>query len=128
MKREVLKRYRRNGFTLSMYETDKRKSTGQEVLAYRLLDRGKLVFEGSDFGCSPMHAIDSLDAVCALLGFLSLKPGDTDSEYFERYTPAEMEWCQSARCEELAMIQFELQERLERKRGRVYAADSMGGR
>lgn len=28
----------------------------------------------------------------ALLGFLALRPGDTDAEYFERYTPEQLDF------------------------------------
>jgi hypothetical protein len=45
-----------------------------------------VIFEGSDFGPSPMDAWDSDATVYALLGFLTLRPGDTDSDYFEGYT------------------------------------------
>lgn len=53
-----------------------------------------VLFEGEDLGCSPMHAIDSDESVAALMGFLTLRPGDTDAEYFENYTPEQMEFCQ----------------------------------
>ena len=44
------------------------------------------LFEGSDFCCSPLHAIDSDDCVKSLMGFLCLRHGDTDKEYFKDYT------------------------------------------
>jgi hypothetical protein len=28
------------------------------------------------------------------MGFLTLKPGDTDSDYFAEYTPEQMDYCQ----------------------------------
>lgn len=65
-------------------------STGRDKLSYTLTmhDSGEstVIFEGSDFGPSPLHAWDSNDTVYALLGFLTLRPGDTDAEYFEGYT------------------------------------------
>ena len=48
------------------------------------------LFSGLDFGCSPMHGIDSEDAVRGILGFLTLRPGDTDAEWFEDYSPDQM--------------------------------------
>jgi hypothetical protein len=63
-------------------------------LAYEFYHNDELIFEGDDFGSSPMHSIDGDETVAALLSFLSLKPGDTDREYFESYTPRQMEWCQ----------------------------------
>ena len=50
------------------------------------------MFEGADFHASPLHAIDSDQTVGALLGWLSLKPGDTNPEYFAAYTPAQLEF------------------------------------
>jgi hypothetical protein len=108
--KDILKRYRKQGFTLTMYDTHARDSRGQTKIGYRLSDRGKLIFQGEDFAGSPMHADDSLDTVASLLSFLCLRPGDTDSEYFDAYTPDQLEWCQSARAEELSMIRYELEE------------------
>ncbi len=52
------------------------------------------LFEGEDYGCSPCHAIDSNESVIGIMEFLTLKPGDTDSEYFADYTPVQLEFCQ----------------------------------
>jgi len=112
---ELIKRWRKNGFKLLVYWTHKRDSYGKEILAYKLRDNGRLIFKERDFHCSPLHAIDSMNAVEALLSFLSLKPGDTDREYFDDYTPAQMAWCKSSRCEELAMLNYDLYEHLQRK-------------
>jgi hypothetical protein len=112
---ELIKRWRKNGFKLLVYATWRRDNMGKEILAYKLRDNDKLIFKGADFHCSPLHAIDSKNAVEGILGFLSLKPGDTDREYFDDYTPAQMEWCQSSRCEELAMHCYDLAEHLQRK-------------
>lgn len=60
------------------------------------------IFQGADFQPSPMHAADSDAALLALLGFLTLRPGDTDSECFDKYTPAQMAWAQSSECESLS--------------------------
>jgi hypothetical protein len=111
-KGELIKTWRKAGFTLRLWDTYRRDSRGQSILAYELKDGRTVVFSGDDFAGSPMHADDSLQTVCTLLAFLTCKPGDTDSEYFARYTSDQMDWCQSSRCEELSMIQFETEERL----------------
>lgn len=72
------------------------------TLGYKLTMRepgpkGKSVtlFEGEDHGC-PMHTgVDSDDAVRSVMNFLTLKPGDTDSDYFAGYTEAQLEYCNS---------------------------------
>ena len=109
--RELIKTWRKAGFTLRMWDTGICGSSGQTVLAYELKDGRKVIFSGDDFAGSPMHADDSLATVAALLNFLTLKPGDTDPEYFAKYTPAQMDWCESSRCDELGQIQFEMAER-----------------
>lgn len=75
------------GYRLAVWDTERNASTGQLLLAYVLSSPdGTVIFKGDDFGCSPMHAIDSDESLRALLGFLTLRPGDTDEEYFANYT------------------------------------------
>jgi hypothetical protein len=71
--------------------------------AYALYDDAQPapIFVGADFGPSPLHPWHSDLSVAGLLGFLSLQPGDTDAEYFESYTPAQLAWVK-ARGEALA--------------------------
>jgi hypothetical protein len=47
----------------------------------------KVIFEGEDFATP--GAVDSDDAIRGLMGFLTLKPGDTDKDYFKNYTPTQ---------------------------------------
>lgn len=58
-------------------------------------------FAGADFGASPLDPPFGYRSALALLGFLTLRPGDTDSEYFDAYTPAQMAWANSYDCEAL---------------------------
>jgi hypothetical protein len=113
---ELIKTWRNDGFYLRLYDTGRTGMYGKARLAYRFSDRGKLIFEGDDLFCSPMHCIDSLDSVFALLGFLSLRPGDTDSEYFDPYTKEQMAWCQSGRAEWLSCLVSDGEERLSNRR------------
>lgn len=116
--RELIKVWRYQGFRLSLYDCGKREggAFGRAYLSYRLSDNGRTIFTGNDFGCSPCHAIDSMQTVYSLLSFLSLRPGDTDREYFDGYTPEQLEWRDSGRAEELSYIVAMAEERLERKR------------
>lgn len=79
-----------DGYKLELFDTFT--MTGNKSrLAYRFYTpTGELLFEGADLGCSPMHGIDSDDSIRALLGFLTLRPGDTDADYFDDYTPEQM--------------------------------------
>lgn len=79
----------RQGFHVGAY--------GKDVLGYRLtMTEGKkrtVLFEGEDFGCSPIHAIDSDACIATIMSFLTLRPGDTDAEYFEKYTEVQKAYC-----------------------------------
>ena len=67
-------------------------------IGYRMRWRGRTIFEGVDFGPSPLYAIDSRDTALALMGFLCLREGDVEAEYFDNYTPVQLEWRGSADC------------------------------
>lgn len=79
-------------------------------LAYRLtrLDGesrdgtpGAVIFEGEDYSVGVNSCTDDDEALSGLMSFLTLKPGDTDSEYFSKYTQEQLEWAQTSDCEEL---------------------------
>jgi hypothetical protein len=71
---------------------------GTPMFSYCMLLDGEVLFEGSDYRPSPLHRTTEERALC-LLAFLTLQPGDTDEEYFENYTPAQLAWATSFRCE-----------------------------
>src|SRR4051812_20660495 len=77
-------------FTLHTYATPRVDARGQTVIGYELISpTGDVVFAGEDFVGSPMHSDDSDSALRALLSFLTLRPGDTDRDYFDTYTPVQ---------------------------------------
>jgi hypothetical protein len=93
-------------FKLTTWDTGRTGFGGKYLIGYRLSIGEKrhqnvlgnpavwtVLFEGEDFGCSPMHAIDSDEACAGIMAFLTLRPGDTDAEYFESYTPEQLEYC-----------------------------------
>ena len=86
---EPIKVWRKDGFSLKLWETGRRHPNGQELLRYEFRDGKRLIFSGSDFGASPLHAIDSLQTVYALLDFLSAGEGATDADYFSGYAGAD---------------------------------------
>lgn len=84
------------GWILTLYATDRVDWRGQTRLAYWFGKRGQEpVFVGSDFAGSPIHADDSDETLRGLLGFLTLRPGDTDSEYFEGYTADQLDFAET---------------------------------
>src|SRR5258707_12405089 len=97
LRRCIFRPYRKGmgpAFTLDIWETDNRDHRGQPHIHFRLRESGNgIIFEGSDFAGSPLDGIDSDAAVSALMSFLTLRPGDTDAEYFDLYRPDQMEFC-----------------------------------
>ena len=57
---------------------------------YELRYKGDLIFEGDQYRAGRMTEPDSPEAAGGLLGFLCLKPGDTDADYFKDYTPEQL--------------------------------------
>lgn len=81
-------------FILTTFDTHETDHLGKSILSYTFETlRGEIIFQGSDFACSPMHGIDSDECLRSLLGFLTLRPGDTDAEYFENYTERQRRFC-----------------------------------
>ena len=76
---------------------------GGEHVTYICYRDGKLLFSGEDFKPSPLYGYDSLQAITSCLGFLTVKPGDTDREYFKDYTPEQLEWANCWDCEQLGV-------------------------
>lgn len=107
-------------YDLRTWDSGRTDHMGKTVLRYEFRDpRGFMLFSGSDFACSPMDAIDSDASVGALLGFLTLRPGDTDREYFDEYTPAQMAFAESSDAEYLqneAQYRFDKEYRNEVRR------------
>ncbi|MFT3946169.1 MAG: hypothetical protein QM763_04270 [Agriterribacter sp.] len=74
---------------------------GGSKIEYFVFRGESLLFHGNDYKPSPLHSIDGLESIIDLLGFICLKEGDTDSEYFKDYTAEQLEWCRSYECEAL---------------------------
>lgn len=72
-----------------------RTDDGRIRYAYRLSRHEQTIFEGHDFcsgsGAAPVAATLSHAAGC-LLGFLTMRPGDVESDYFDEYTPQQCQW------------------------------------
>lgn len=70
-----------------------RSMIGYELRIRENGNKSIIMFKGEDFGCSPLHAIDSDATVKSLMTFLTLRPGDTDRDYFKNYTPGQLAYC-----------------------------------
>jgi hypothetical protein len=82
------------GYVLVLWDTHNVDRMGKSILGYAFYapDEEAPLFEGEDYGASPMHAIDSDESVRGLIGFLTLRPGDTDREYFSGYTERQLDF------------------------------------
>lgn len=98
-------------YRLQVWDLNERLFVGsvsaQHRLGYRLFKGEEVIFEGDDYGCSPMLAIDSDESLAELLSFLTLKPGDTDDEYFEGHSRRQLKWCESREAEEISWYALE---------------------
>ncbi len=101
--KELIKTFRKYGCTLRLWDLNSRDYLGKWKLGYELKSGRKVIFKGDDFACSPLHGVDSLETVAAILGFLTCKPGDTDAEYFANYTQEQLDWCHSYQANYLSM-------------------------
>lgn len=83
--------------TWDTYKRDGRGAFGRCWIGYAFYREGELepLFVGDDFSPPPSQSIDSDESLRSLLGFLTLRPGDTDSEYFEKYTDAQRAFAES---------------------------------
>ena len=112
LRRYTFRPYNKYGaphFILTTWDANKRDHMGKNMLRYRLTMRyprvslgcgdgfkpasSVVLFEGADFACAPSHAIDSVAAAESLMGFLTLRPGDTDAEYFANYSKTQLDYC-----------------------------------
>src|SRR3990172_4774046 len=77
-------------FSLTTWDAHKRDHHGKSGIGYelRMHLNGKttVLFTGENFYNSPMHCTDSDASIKAIMGFLTLCPGDTDEEFFENDT------------------------------------------
>ena len=53
---------------------------------------GKVIFPRGQLYCGIPGTIDGIAARELVLSLVSMKPGDTDEEYFAGYTPAQLDW------------------------------------
>ena len=80
-----------DGYRLVVYDTGRLEHRGYPELGYYFFNRDyELIFHGEEFSVLPGGEYYPERAVNDLLGFLTIKPGDTDDEYFEDYNAKQM--------------------------------------
>lgn len=91
----VLRYVEFDGAHLLTWDTYRRDEYGKHVLGYAfwppdVSQEKPALFVGEDFHNAPGDAIDSDESLRSLICFLTLRPGDTDPEYFDDYTPEQL--------------------------------------
>lgn len=81
-----------NGFKVEMFDSPERDNYGKWLVPYRLSHNGETIFEET-LHASPMHSTDGAETLAAIICFCSLRPGDTDPEYFADYSERQLAWC-----------------------------------
>ena len=86
LRRVFLRPYRKGMgpvFRLDTFDSGRQDWRGQTIIAYTFAMDGAVLETGADFAGSPMHADDSDACIALLLTFLTLRPGDTDADFFD---------------------------------------------
>lgn len=83
---------------------------GNDKLQYFLFLDDKVIFTGKDFRPSPMYNIDDPEAMVSLLGFLTLKKGDTDEDYFKDYDKDQFDFSESKMADEIREMLWEYED------------------
>ena len=79
------------GYALTTWDALKRNRMGKYMIGYRLDNANfETVFEGEDMAVGINTAIDSDEALRAVLSFLTLCEGDVEDDYFAEYTPIQL--------------------------------------
>jgi hypothetical protein len=77
-----------DNYKMTLRDTGRTGPYGKARVAYTFENpQGVVLFEGEDLFSSPLHDPEGRESAIALLGFLTVRKGDTDEEYFDKYTP-----------------------------------------
>lgn len=95
-------------FDLVTWDTGRFARTGQCIIGAALFssESEDPIFHCEEIGVPPSQAIDSDDATRGALGWYTLRPGDTDPDFFAEYTEAQLAFA-SAHAESLSLYAME---------------------
>jgi hypothetical protein len=80
-------------FTLRIEDICANNADNQAQVCYNLYDKhGKVIFNGADIFLGCGHEVLKVATFKTVMGFLTLRLGDTDKDYFDEYTPAQIEF------------------------------------
>ena len=76
---------------------------------YELYADGKLICKGDDFSPPGFRDVEYYVSVSDLLGFLTLRPGDTDDEFFARHSPEHLEWLDTIQADDVRIWIYDIE-------------------
>ena len=91
-------------FKIEIWDANKTDHRGAPVVLWRLFEQSEgggstLVFDGlaepHKWRCSGWFSVDGDEAAECVLAFVGLRPGDTDAEFFEDYSPAQIAFAEA---------------------------------
>lgn len=79
-------------FTLHLYDVHNSDDAGRWGVGFVFKEGRRVVFSAltSETAAYGHHTVDGDDAVKNVMGWITLKPGDTDDEFFAKYTPEQL--------------------------------------
>lgn len=92
---EIMQRFREAGVEVNIYWN------GGDTCSYTFSVNGIELARGNDFRPSPIYNIDNINTMVSLFGFLTVKIGATDPEYFNNHTPEHLLWLESLQRDEI---------------------------
>jgi len=110
--------WEREGYRLEIYDTHNETSSHWTVAGV-LYDNGRKIFDKAPIDISKIYAVDEERVIPHVLSWFTLKPGDTDADYFNGYTKEQLEWCEGDRNDWLRCLQVDLEEMLRHDRNDV---------
>ena len=79
-------------FRLQLHEPTRWPAGDPTPIGYRFYHHDELIFEGDDIAVPAGQSLDGDQTVRGVLGYLALRPGDVEADYFAGYTPAQLAW------------------------------------
>lgn len=95
---EIMLRFANNNTTVNIYWN------GGNYCSYELIVNKEVIASGNDFRPSPLHHIDDNQSIVSLLGFLTVRPGGADPDYFKDHSAKHMKWLDSSECQDLELM------------------------
>lgn len=76
------------------YDSRRYSPTGHSYLDLEVRHEGRIIFDRGALSCGVPAgtSTDGNEARELALATVAMKPGDTDAEYFESYTPEQLDW------------------------------------